>query len=168
MARTANYVKLDSKTARTKLDPRKEPYYSQIAPGLCLGYVRRVSGPGGWVRREKVAGVYRYNTIAAADDVGLADGRDVLTFEQARKAAGAAVVPIGEKLTVKTAVDRYLTALAARSAHATEARQRADKHILPTLGNHRIDRLTKGIVEAWLAGLVREHDPDDPDSKRRS
>ena len=96
MARTANYVKFDTKTARIKLAARKEPYYTQLAPGFCLGYARRESGAGAWVRRELVAGTYRYGTLGAADDVGAADGRDVLTFEQARKAAGAAVVQPAE------------------------------------------------------------------------
>jgi integrase len=168
MARTAKYVKLDTKTARTKLASRKEPYYTQIATGLCLGYVRRATGPGGWVRREKVAGIYRYRTLGAADDVAQADGRDVLTFDQALKTAGAAVVPTSAKLTIKTAVDRYLTALAARSAHSTEARQRAEKHIVPDLGDYRVDRVTKNVIESWLAGLVRDDDPEHPDAKRRS
>ena len=167
MARTANYVKLDTKTARFKLDPRKEPYYTQLSTGLCLGYARRESGAGSWVRRELVAGTYRYGTLGAADDLGGADGRDILTFEQARKAAGAAVVPTGAKITVADSLDLYLKALAARSTHAKEARQRADKHIVPTLGRHRVDRLTKSQVESWLAGLVRD-DPDDPDARRRS
>jgi hypothetical protein len=59
MARTANYVKLDTKTARVRLKPRKEPYYAQITEGLCLGYIRRKTGPGTWTRRELVAGSYQ-------------------------------------------------------------------------------------------------------------
>lgn len=169
MARTANNVKLDSKTARAKLAPRKEPYYHQITPGLCLGYVRHGSGgPGSWIRRELVGGLYKRRPLGGADDIAQADGRDVFTFDQARKAAGAAVTPTGARLTVRMAVAAYLAALAGRSAHAVEAKQRADKHILPTLGAHRVDRLTKGQIEQWLGGMVRERDDQDPDARRRS
>lgn len=170
MARTANYVKLDTRTARMRLKPRKEPYYHQIAPGLTLGYARRESSPGPWSRRELVAGDYRYNTIGVADDVAQADGRDVLTFEQALKKAGGAVALTGAKITVRIAVENYLKDLEARkgTAASTEVKQRAEKHIYEKLGAHRVDRLTKGQIEDWLAGLVRGDNPDDPDARRRS
>jgi integrase len=91
----------------------------------------------------------------------------VLTYDQALKAAGAAVVPTGTKITVRNAVETYLMALAGRSNHAKEAEQRAEKHILPTLANYRVDRIRKGVIESWLAGLVKD-DVDDADAKRRS
>lgn len=169
MARRAIDYALHSKTARLKLQPRPKPYYRQIAPGVTLGYFRRESGPGSWVVRELVGGSYRYRTLGAADDVGRADGRDVLTFDQAqakttRPAPTAA--PAG-KLTVRKAIEGYLTALEARSSHAKEARQRAEKHVLPVLGDFRVDRLTTTDVERWLNGLVRS-DAEDNDAKRRS
>jgi integrase len=43
----------------------------------------------------------------------------------------------------------------------------AEGRIIPTLGDHRIERLTKTQIEAWLASLVRD-DPEDADAKRRS
>jgi len=54
--------------------------------------------------------------LGVADDLATADGRDVLTFEQAmRIATGAnASAPVG-KLTLRDALDVYLTALASRS-----------------------------------------------------
>jgi integrase len=168
MARTAKYVKLDSKTARLKLPPRKEPYYTQIETGLCLGYARREAGPGAWVRRELVAGTYRYATLGAADDLGAADSRDMLTFDQARKAAGAAVVPTGAKVSVARALDAYLAAHAAKSTHGKETKQRADKWIRPPLGAVRVDRITKAQLELWLAGMVREDTEDEPDARRKS
>lgn len=171
MARRAADYALHSKTARAKLDPRPKPYYRQIAPGVTLGYLRRASGPGAWQVRELVGGDYKYRTIGAADDVGGADGRDVLTFAQAQEKAtrpAPTVAPLAGKLTVGNALDAYLTTLAARSPHAKEARQRVDKWIRPTLGATRIDRLTKSQIEAWLAGMIREDTEDDTDARRRS
>ena len=113
-------------------------------------------------------GDYSYRTLGHADDVVRADGRDVLTFEQATRAAllPQATVPRG-KLTVSGALKQYFVGFAARSKHARIVEQWADKRIVPTLGNIRVDRLTKTQIETWLAGLVRDN-PDDPDAQRRS
>lgn len=168
MARRAVGYNLASKTARLKLAPRRKPYYQQISPGVTLGYLRHDPPPGTWQLRELVAGTYRYRTYGTADDVGTADGRDVLTHAQAVRVAGAPAAPSsGGPITVRTALEAYFTALEARSLHAKEARQRADKHILPVLARHRADRLTKRHIEEWLSALVKD-DPKDPDARRRS
>jgi integrase len=173
MARKANTV-LDSKTARLKLKPRLQPYFTQVGPRVTLGYVRCDPPPGSWVRRENNPengeDSYTRTTIGAADDVARADGKTILTFEQARdKAANdGATQADAEPLTVKRAVERYLAELASRSDHSKEAKQRADKHIIPKLGKLRVSKLTKGQIEQWRGGLVALDDPDDPDARRRS
>jgi integrase len=161
---------LHSKTARAKLQARPKPYYRQIGPGVTLGYVRKESGPGSWQVRELVGGTYRYRTLGAADDVGRADGRDILTFDQAQAKTTVAAPTASKqagKLTVNDALDAYLESLAASSPHAKETGQRADKWIRPKLGGTRIDRLTKTQIEAWRDSMVRE-EPEDADAKRRS
>lgn len=169
MSRRAIGYNLDSKSAREKLKPRRKAYYQQIAPGVTLGYLRRKPLPGTWQLRELVDGTYRYRTLGAADDVGTADGRDVLTHAQAVRLAGAPSTPsAGAPITVRGAIEAYLADFASRSAHATEARQRADLHILPALGRYRVDRLTSTQIRAWQAGLVKRNDPTDPDARRRS
>lgn len=156
MARPTAEYPTKTKTARAKLAPRRKPYYRGVGPGKSLGYIRTDNGPGKWTVREWAAGTYRERVIGAADDVGQADGRDVLTFEQALRIATAPALPAPGRsgLTVAAALGAYLDHLAARSAHAKEARQRAEKHIIPALGAHRVARLTKGQIEAWLAGMV--------------
>jgi hypothetical protein len=129
MARRAKNTGLEN--SRLKLKPRRKPHYQQIAPGVTLGYLRRDPPPGAWQVRELVDGAYKYRTLGTADDVGAADGRDVLTHAQAVRLAGAPAAPLaGGPLTVRRAMESYLTALAGRSNHAREARLRADKHIL--------------------------------------
>lgn len=168
MARRAVGWNLTSKTSRLKLAPRRKPYYQQVAPGVTLGYMRREPPPGTWQLRELIDGAYRYRTLGSADDVGTPDGRDVLTHAQAMRIAGAPALPSGgAPITVRAALDGYFTALEGRSLHAKEARQRADKHILPALGRVRVDRLAKRQIEDWLASLVRD-DPKDADARRRS
>jgi integrase len=158
-----------TKGARAKLDPRAKPYYRHIAPNKTLGYIRRGGAAGSWVVREWEGGAYRFRTLGAADDIAIADGRDVLTFDQALQAASKsrAVEPVG-RLTVDQAIDRYLDALAARSKHTALYRAIAKRHISGELGRRRVDRLTKTDIEAWLGGLVREDGGDDPEARRRS
>ena len=168
MARTAVDYDTRSKKARAKLIPRPKPYYRQIGPGKTLGYIRRAEADGSWLVRERIGGNYKTRILGYADDTALADGRDVLAFDQALRLVTnpQASAPVG-RLTVKRALDAYFVALAAKSKHAGEYQSAADKRIVPVLGDYRVDRLTKTSIEHWLAGLVHE-DEDDPDAKRRS
>jgi hypothetical protein len=117
---------------------------------------------------ELSGGHRRTRILGEADDVARADGLDILSFEQVLKKVTQplAAVPVG-RLTVRDALARYFVAFAARSKHAKIMEQWANLRIIPKLGNHRVDRLSKTQIEAWLAGLVRD-DPDGPDAKRRS
>ncbi|MCC7325560.1 MAG: tyrosine-type recombinase/integrase [Burkholderiales bacterium] len=155
-----------SKGARAKLDPRPKPYYRHIAPNRTLGYIRRGGGAGIWVVREWEAGAYKRRSLGAADDVAPADGRDVLTFDQALQIANKprSAQRVGN-MTVSAALTAYFDTI--DSKHAAAYKAVADKHIVPALGGHRIDRLTKTQIERWQTGLLRD-DPDDPDVRRRS
>jgi integrase len=120
-----------------------------------------VAGP-----RERIGGRYKTRILGNADDLTPADGRDVLAFDQALRCVTnpSASAPVG-KMTVAKALTVYFATL--KSSHALEYKAVADRHIVPTLGDHRVDRLTKTQIEQWQAGLVRD-DPEDPDARRRS
>jgi integrase len=165
MARKAINYNLTTKAARAKLKPRRKAYYQQIAPRLCLGYYRDRHA---WERRERVDGHYRPKILGQADDLAPSDGRDVLTFAEAWRLATnpAASAKVG-RLTLCGALDVYLTALASRSKYADDERGRVEKHVPGALLDCRVDRLTKTMLETWLASMVRE-DPADLDAKRRS
>ena len=170
MARTSIDYDTRTPTARKRLTPRGTPYTRQIAPGKLLGYFRREDKAGSWAVLEWTGRGYKQRTLGNADDVTRADGLDVLTFDQAqRKATNPALgAPIpARKLTVRHALDTYFTALAGKSVHAEEYRAGANKHIVPVLGDYRVDRITKTQIEDWQAGMVRD-DPEDPDARRRS
>jgi integrase len=168
MARTVKDYDTRTKTARAKLAPRPKGYYRQIGPGKSLGYFRRDGAAGPWSVREWIGGRYKERVLGQADDIARADGRDVLTFDQALRLATdpAAAATVG-KLTVAGAIKGYMVRVAARSKHADLYRMIANKHIVPVLGGHRVDRLTKTQIEGWQAGLVVDN-PDDEDAKRRS
>lgn len=168
---------LSTKTARLAHAARPKPHYRKVGPGKALGYIRRPAGPGSWIIREGIGGLYKTRVIGLADDLGRADGRDVLTYQQALQIATKPDLPLAGsgRLTVSNAIDAYIKVLEAKSAHSKETKQRADLHIIPTLGTVRVDRLTKSQIEEWLAGMVRGNpDPEkpgdlgDPETKRRS
>jgi integrase len=165
MARQAINYNLTTKAARAKLKPRRKAYYQQIAPRLCLGYYRDRHA---WERRERLDGHYRPKILGQADDLAPSDGRDVLTFAEAWRLATnpAASAKVG-RLTLRGALDVYLTALASTSKYAADDRGRVEKHVPRTLLDCRVDRLTKTMLETWQASMVRD-DPDDSDARRRS
>jgi hypothetical protein len=94
--------------------------------------------------------------LGTADDISPADGREVLTFEQAMRAAtGAnAAAPVG-RLTVQGALDVYLTALASRSKYADDDRDGMDTALPPGIaglgnkarGPSRTERHQRAKVE---------------------
>ena len=68
MARSIRDAKLDSRTARLKLEQRREPYWTSLSSKLSLGY-RRVKVGGNWIARYYSTGQgRRYHAIGAADD----------------------------------------------------------------------------------------------------
>src|SRR6478735_6776974 len=110
MTSAVQEYKIDKKTPRLKLAARPKPYYQTVGTGKSLGYIRRASGLGSWIVREWVNGLYATRIVGTADDIGLADGRDVLTFDQALRIATAPTLPapLNSRLTVRAAIDQYI------------------------------------------------------------
>src|ERR1700722_6084431 len=85
-------VSLNTRTARVKLSARVKPYYRRLNAGLHLGYYRPSTKgtPGSWIGRRYLGGQrYRTFDLGVADDHSdrPADGKAVLTFDQAQGAA---------------------------------------------------------------------------------
>src|SRR5580658_4651866 len=90
MARTVRNAKLDTRSARSKLGARREPYWVVLSKGCALGYRKSPSG-GTWIARYRDdAGKQHYNALGAADDAMEADGGGlVLAYAGAQRAADA-------------------------------------------------------------------------------
>jgi integrase len=167
MARTSSNYNITNKTQRAQirnnpeLGPRPKPYYRQIAPNKRLGWICRENGAGSWIVAERVGGKEKTRVLGQADDFVQADGLDILTFEQAQKKAVGdnPTAPVG-KLTVAGALELYLAKLAGTSDYAKEYRSRMEKALPAALKATRVDRLTKGQVEAWQVSLVRTDGTD--------
>jgi integrase len=111
---------IETKTARLRLEVRWKPYWMPLSGGISLGY-RRTDGVGTWsMRRADGKGGNSIKRIAAADDVKRADGRDTMSFAQAREAAlrlgrgdkEGEIAPV--VVTLADAVEAYRVDLVAR------------------------------------------------------
>ena len=163
MARMVRDAALETRSARARLKPRGKPYYRSLEEGLHLGYRKGVGGAGKWVCRHYVGGqTYSVETIAVADDLSDPDGVAVLSYRQAQakarermvRRAHAAAGRTGP-LTVRGAVDDYLTFLETTRKSVSDARSRAAAWIYPALGDIEADALTTDQLRKWLIDLAR-------------
>jgi len=164
--------RLDSRTAREKLRPSGKPYFRPLELNLHLGYRKGKHG-GKWVMRRYVGEEkYAVETIGAADDFADADGVEVLTFHQAQtKARGRAaavdeevrIASMGPAITVRTAIEEYLTTREKREAKdhgkvglKRDARSRLHKHVLEAntkLTAKPLAALSSDDLAKWREGL---------------
>lgn len=155
MGRRLQDAQLGSKDARRKLRPAKEPYWRLLTEGCHLGYYRGAR-VGRWVARFRKAGSsagYSKATLGEADDRLDADGRAILSFEQADSAArtwfeqmarggrGRAADTVGD------ALNAYLAGFTGKSLAKTKARVEAI--IRPALGHLKLAKLTKRDIADW-------------------
>lgn len=157
MARTVRDARLETRAARDRLVPRPSPYWRTLTPGAVhLGYRRRRKGvPGVWlIRRYQGLGRYREETLPGfADDYQDADGAAVLSFAQAQERA-LRQVGVAGPLTVAEAIADYLSYLELERRTAVDARFRANAHILPQLGDLKIEELTTAQLRRWRDHLA--------------
>jgi len=161
VARTIRNSKLDSRSARLRLAPRREPYWASITRGCTLGYRR---GPGTWIAKYRAdSGERRYEAIGPADDVtdglGLSYGqaqekaRDFFK-RKAREAAGN-FAPMDGVYTVADALREYFADRERRGHKAVlHDRKSADALIIPELGNIAVEKLTKDRIVRWQEAMA--------------
>jgi integrase len=160
VARTVQDAKIGTRDARRKLKVSGKPQYRGLDKELHLGYRKGKAG-GVWVVRWYLgAGAYKVETIGAADDHLDADGHTILDFAQAqaaarslferRKRAAAGLPTEAGPYTVRSCLAAYLDWMDHSRKSAKDARYRAERIILPTLGESTCEALTKNDIEKWL------------------
>ena len=120
--RTAD-APITSRTARMRLKVRHSPYYRPVREGVALGYRRVESGPGSWILRTTVGAKYATQKIGEADDLTPENGKTVLSWDAALKAATSILDKGAVRrggMTVGDALDGYIKAFVARSKKAGE------------------------------------------------
>jgi integrase len=166
MARTLRDAKLDTRSARSKLTIRREPYWRSISEGIAIGYRKGAKG-GTWIARHYSAEQgRRYQSIGTADDVAEADGEHVLSFAQSQDRArrwfselaaqDSGEISSGGPYTVRECLEDYQATIARTKSHKTAAdtRRRIEAMILPRLGNFECARLTTDLLQRWLIELA--------------
>jgi integrase len=165
MARRVRDKDIESRAARAKLKARDKPYFKAIGDGLHVGY-RKGKTEGKWVLRRYVGEqAYVVETIATADDITDADGVHVLDFWQAQERARnlAGKKSYAGPYRVTDAMSAYITYLGPDRSHATGLR--VGKHILPQLGDKRVEDLTAAELRGWHRGMIR---PGSEEAERKS
>jgi integrase len=167
MARTVRDANLETRTARHRLPIRSEPYWRGLEKGFALGYRRRARG-GTWLaRRRDEAGSYAEHRIGTTDDLRDADGVVILDYGQAQRAARQWWRAERRReeghdtwegpFTVKDAVDDYLKAYERRGGKGVyDTGRTAEAHILPSLGNIAVAKLTARKITDWHHGLAEK------------
>ena len=146
MARTVRNAKIDTRSARSRLTLRREPYWTVISGGCALGY-RRGSKGGTWIARFRDdTGRQHYESLGAADDVREPDGLTVYSFSQAQELARTFFAQKGREIagelaphqgpyTIEHAIKDYLKAYERKGGRSLyHARRIAEVHVIPALG----------------------------------
>jgi integrase len=149
-----NDCRLETRTARSRLQPSKQPYWREVSQGAHVGYYRGKRASK-WVARFRPlrsASRYRQITLGVADDVEDADGSFILSFQQAQEKARAWFrgvargVPTGP-FTVGEALDDYLASFQGKSLEST--RNKVDAILRPGLGSIAVSELTPERIAHW-------------------
>jgi hypothetical protein len=159
MPRKTRDERLDTRTSRLKLAPRREPYWRNIQEGRAIGYRRAPGGKAGsWIARWYAPGDgRRYQALGAADDMLDADGADTMSFSQAQDKARAWFAEVQrtggrvvEPVTVDAAMTAYQADYLARGGKAvSDLRTTINAHIVPALGDKLVQDLTFPVIKAW-------------------
>ena len=166
MARTVRNAKIDTRSSRSRLVERREPYWTVVSRGCGIGYRRGAKG-GTWIARcRDDRGKQHYEALGAADDAREADGQTVFTFSQAQELARkffarAARREDGEETavagpaTVKQALDDYFAARERRGSKSVSAdRYAAEARIVPELGSVVVEKLSAKKLRSWHAAVA--------------
>jgi len=174
MARTIRNGKLDTRSARSRLTLRREPYWTVISEGCALGYRRGATGST-WIGRFRDdTGRQHYEALGAADDARDPDGLSVFSFAQAQAKSRAFFARKAREVAgdwtstegpyrVTDALDDYFKNYAKRGKAVSAALSAANLHIRPTVPTANPKQLTdaRESVDSWFderslqADLVR-------------
>lgn len=148
-------VELQSKTARRKLSPRREPYWHRLAAGFHIGYRVLTQGDGTWIARKTEGSKKKYHALGTFDD-----------FDEAVKAAHswkasseAGVVKFD--VTVEDACNDYLADIKSRKGEkaASDVKGRFRRLVFETpLAKVTLSKLTPKVLRDWLNAQVAEPD----------
>ena len=169
MASRNSTTRLDTKTGRAALAPKREPYWHKISTGRFLGVRRLEDGSCTWIARYQIDRKKFYQSLG--------DDR-ALDWDQAAKKAGdwfieqTRVTKEDAKpdFTVQDAINDYVAAVRAEKGDkaADLVPGRLTKHLTDRFKTKPAAKLTTREIKAWLNGQVRSEIEFDADKVRAS
>jgi len=157
---------ITSKAARSKLAPRREPYWSRISTGLYIGYRVLSAGAGTWIaRRQMEDGKKQYRSFESITDDKAYD----VAVKKAREWAFAQEHGVSNKvMTVAEACRTYVEdrRLRKSAASAADAEGRFRRLVYEKrIGRIALDKLTTASIRTWLNDQIN-FDDDEEDVRR--
>ena len=167
MSRIVRNSKVDTRSARSRLKQRAEPYWVPLARGRALGYRRGKTG-GTWIARYyDPAGTprLRYEALGGADDAIDADEIEILSYGEAQERArrwfsevlrsvGLDTPSTAGPYTVEAAARDYMIWFAAHRESTAATQTTINALILPKLGKRSIAHLSPPIIRRWHIELA--------------
>ncbi len=158
MARLAREAKLETREARSKLNPSHEPYWRLIEPGFHLGYRKGKSKKAGtWITRYSIDGKYKKKSLGNADDFSDENAVDVFKYGTAQAKARIWATSLIKKskgihegaFTVKDAVKEYMDWFEVHRKSVYQTQRVFDFHIIPMFGDKKVSELTTRQIRKW-------------------
>lgn len=160
---------LKSKTARDKLQPRREPYWSRVSNGLAVGYRRLKVGAGTWIARRRTESGHQQQSFGTLDYVP-----DAKKLDEAVKLAKTWCESVDagashRAITVEAACRAYVEHQRRRKsdASAADAAGRFARLVYgKPIGSIHLDKLRTTALKSWLDSML--DDEGDEEDLRRS
>jgi integrase len=160
VARKIRAPKIETRTSRLALPRQRKPHgYTNVAPGIWVGY-RRTQSAGTWdLKAANGKGDYWHAKIGVADDYEDADNEHVFDFwqaaERARAMARGQTAANSRPATVQAALDDYEADLRARGGDLTNA-SRVRHHLSAALLNKPVGLLGVSDLRKWRNRLIAD------------
>jgi len=166
MARLKRDARLESREGRSKLSAQGEPYWRTLETGVALGYRKGRRG-GVWIVRRWDGSKKHQRRLGMADDFEDADGRTILDYKAAYRAAiekhdravADAASGADPTYTVAKAIQAYLEWATTHNKDVSRVELAAKRHILPKLGDKPVADLTATELRSWHASLLEAAPP---------
>jgi integrase len=156
---------LTSETGRSKLAPRREPYWARLEKGGFIGYRKAEAGRGTWIARWRDDdGKQEYHSFGSVESYDEACKLARALFNDKRQGI------VGQAATVADACREYVKSKRiVKPSTADDAEGRFNRLVYGTkFGAVLLSKLRATQVANWRDALVREADDEDPDDARRS
>ena len=155
MARTQS-ARIDTKSGRTALSPRREPYWHKISSGRYIGARRSANGPCTWIARFQVDRKKYYESLGddQSYDFDNAVKKANAWFEKLTQATNEGAEPT---YTVQKAIDDYVENVRANKGQkaANLVPGRLTNHLSARVRAKPITDLTTREITQWLHKQVR-------------